>query len=238
MAEGASARTTGEPADTIARRLAAVRDAIAQAAHAAGRDPATVELVAVGKTYGAETMIEAIDCGQRIFGENRVQEAAGKWPDLKARWPDIRLHLIGPLQTNKVKDVIGLVDTLQTLDRESLALALVKARDKGDRLPELLVQVNTGREPQKAGVAPEETDAFIARCRGEWNLPVVGLMCIPPADEPAALHFALLRDIAARNGLAQLSMGMSGDYQTAVRFGATMVRVGSAIFGARAPQAA
>ncbi|MGE0715329.1 MAG: YggS family pyridoxal phosphate-dependent enzyme [Alphaproteobacteria bacterium] len=222
-------------ADSVAGRLASVRAAIAEAARAAGRDPAAVTLVAVGKTYGAETMVEAIGAGQRVFGENRVQEAAAKWPALKERWPDIRLHLIGPLQTNKVKDVIGLVDVLQTLDRESLATALVKARDHGARLPELLVQVNTGNEPQKAGVAPEGADAFLARCRDEWVLPVTGLMCIPPADEPPALHFALLREIAGRNGLAGLSMGMSGDYATAVRFGATMVRVGSAIFGARAP---
>ncbi len=235
MADPAPVRTADDSLDSIAGRLAAVRAAIADAARAAGREPSSVELVAVGKTYGAETMVEALDCGQRVFGENRVQEAAAKWPALKARWPDIRLHLIGPLQTNKVKDVIGLVDTLQTLDRESLAVALVKARERGDRLPDLLVQVNTGREPQKAGVGPEEADAFLDRCRGEWSLPVRGLMCIPPAEEPPALHFALLREIARRNGLDQLSMGMSGDYATAVRFGATMVRVGSAIFGARTP---
>ncbi|MCC7275590.1 MAG: YggS family pyridoxal phosphate-dependent enzyme [Alphaproteobacteria bacterium] len=220
-------------ADTLAGRLAAVRAAIAEAARATGRDPSDVILVAVGKTYGAEVMEEAIAAGQRIFGENRVQEAAGKWPGLKARWPDIRLHLIGPLQTNKVKDVLGLFDVVQTLDRAGLAEALVKARDRGAALPELLVQVNTGKEPQKAGVDPAEADAFLARCRDEWRLPVTGLMCIPPADEPPALHFALLREIARRNGLDRLSMGMSGDYATAVRFGATMVRVGSAIFGAR-----
>ncbi|WP_374439975.1 YggS family pyridoxal phosphate-dependent enzyme [Stella sp.] len=233
MAEPAPVHAADDVPDSIAARLAAVRRTIAEAARAAGRDPASVELVAVGKTYGAENMIEAIRGGQRVFGENRVQEAAAKWPDLKARWPDIRLHLIGPLQTNKVKDVIGLVDVLQTLDRESLAVALVKARDKGARLPALLLQVNTGREPQKAGVAPEAVDAFLVRCRDEWSLPVSGLMCIPPADEPPALHFALLREIARRNGLERLSMGMSGDYPTAIRFGATMVRVGSAIFGAR-----
>ncbi len=223
------------PGDGIAARLATVRASIAEAATAAGRDPAAVDLVAVGKTYGADTMVEAIEAGQRLFGENRVQEAAGKWPALRERWPDLRLHLIGPLQTNKVKDVLGLFDVLQTLDRESLAVALVKARDRGDRLPELLLQVNTGREPQKAGVPPEAVDAFLARCRGEWALPVAGLMCIPPAEEPPALHFALLREIGRRNGLERLSMGMSGDYATAVRFGATMVRVGSAIFGARTP---
>lgn len=233
----ASAGSGALPADTIAGRLAAVRSSMAAAARAAGRDPAAIELIAVGKTYGAETMIEAIAAGQRLFGENRVQEAAGKWPALKERWPDIRLHLIGPLQTNKVKDALGLFDVIQTLDRESLATALVKARDKGGDLPELLLQVNTGREPQKAGIPPEGVDAFLARCRGEWALPIAGLMCIPPADEPPALHFALLREIGVRNNLERLSMGMSGDYATAVRFGATMVRVGSAIFGARAPLA-
>lgn len=230
-----AARPPGPDLDTIAGRLGRVRAEIASAAKNAGRDAATVELVAVGKTYGAEVMVEAIEAGQRLFGENRVQEAAGKWPALRERWPDLRLHLIGPLQTNKVKDIIGLVDMLHTLDRDSLAVALVKARDKGDRLPELLVQINTGREPQKAGVPPEDADAFLARCRDEWSLPVAGLMCIPPAEEPPALHFALLREIGRRNGLDRLSMGMSGDYATAIRFGATMVRVGSAIFGSRAP---
>ncbi|BBK45315.1 YggS family pyridoxal phosphate enzyme [Allostella vacuolata] len=231
----ANAALPADHANSIAARLASVRASIVAAARAADREPAAIELVAVGKTYGADTMIEAIEAGQRVFGENRVQEAAGKWPALKARWPDVRLHLIGPLQTNKVKDVIGLVDMLQTLDRESLALALVKARDKGDRLPDLLVQVNTGREPQKAGIPPEGVDAFLARCRDEWSLSISGLMCIPPAEEPPALHFALLREIARRHGLRHLSMGMSGDYPTAIRFGATMVRVGSAIFGSRAP---
>ncbi|MGE0725036.1 MAG: YggS family pyridoxal phosphate-dependent enzyme [Alphaproteobacteria bacterium] len=217
----------------IADNLAVVRAEIAAAARAAGRDPGEVTLVAVGKTYGAEVMEDAIAAGQRVFGENRVQEAQGKWPALKARHPDLRLHLIGPLQTNKVKDVVGLFDVLHTLDRESLAVALVKARDKGAALPTLLVEVNTGKEPQKAGMLPEDVDAFLARCREEWQLPVAGLMCIPPHDEPPALHFGLLREIARRHGLAELSMGMSADYATAIKFGATMVRVGSAIFGPR-----
>lgn len=238
MAAAQSVEAAIAPSRTIPDRLAAVRAEIDTAARAAARDPASVDLIAVGKTYDADVMVEAIEAGQRVFGENRVQEAAAKWPALKARWPDIRLHLIGPLQTNKVKDIIGLVDVLHTLDRESLAEALVRARDRGASLPELLVQINTGREPQKAGVAPEDADAFLARCRDGWQLPVGGLMCIPPAEEPPALHFALLRDIARRNGLAQLSMGMSGDFATAVRFGATMVRVGSAIFGARAAKPA
>lgn len=205
---------------------------IVTAAQKAGRWPDEVSLVAVSKTQPWDNIAPVLAAGQTIFGENRVQEAQERW---EARREGLELRLIGPLQTNKVKDVIGLVDTLQTLDRESLAVALVKARERGDRLPDLLVQVNTGREPQKAGVGPEEADAFLDRCRGEWSLPVRGLMCIPPAEEPPALHFALLREIARRNGLDQLSMGMSGDYATAVRFGATMVRVGSAIFGARTP---
>ena len=229
------AAPSADRASSVTARLASVRASIVEAAEAAGRDPSSIELVAVGKTYDAATMIEAVEAGQRVFGENRVQEAAGKWPALKEKWPDIRLHLIGPLQTNKVKDVIGLVDVLQTVDRESLALALVKARDKGEQLPDLLVQVNTGREPQKAGIPPEGVDAFLARCRDEWSLTISGLMCIPPAEEPPALHFALLREIARRHGLSHLSMGMSGDYPTAIRFGATMVRVGSAIFGSRVP---
>ena len=224
---------TSPIADGIAANLAAVRAEIDAAARTAGRDPKTVTLVAVGKTYGAEVMEDALAAGQRVFGENRVQEAQGKWPALKARHPDLRLHLIGPLQTNKVKDILGLFDVLHTLDRESLAVALVKARDKGAALPSLLVEVNTGKEPQKAGVLPEDVDAFLARCRDEWSLPIAGLMCIPPHGEPPALHFGLLREIARRHGLAELSMGMSADYATAVTFGATMVRVGSAIFGAR-----
>jgi len=218
---------------TIAGRLATVRGEIQRAAQAAGRDADAVTLVAVGKTYGEAVMAEAIAAGQRVFGENRVQEAKAKWPALKARHPDLVLHLIGPLQTNKLKDALALFDVIQTLDRARLAEALADARDKGQRLPDLLIQVNTGDEAQKAGIASEAADAFIARCRDALALPVRGLMCIPPVDEPPALHFALLADMAARNGLAQLSMGMSADYPEAVRFGATLVRVGSAIFGSR-----
>jgi pyridoxal phosphate enzyme (YggS family) len=214
--------------------LAYVRAEIGKAARAAGRDPAAITLVAVSKTFAAEDILPVIAAGQRVFGENRVQEAKGKWPALKAGHPDIELHLIGPLQTNKVRDALGLFDVIQSLDRPSLAAELAKefGRHAGPK-PRLFVQVNTGAEPQKAGVLPEEADAFIARCRGEFGLAIEGLMCIPPFEEAPAPHFALLAKIAARNGLAQLSMGMSADFATAVAFGATHVRVGSAIFGHR-----
>lgn len=225
---------TASDATASASRLAAVRSRIADAARAAGRAPQEVTLVAVSKTFDANAIVPLIEAGQRIFGENRVQEAAAKWPALKERYADIELHLIGPLQTNKLDDALKLFDVFHTLDRAKLAAALVKARDKGAALPRLLVQVNTGDEPQKAGIAPTDTDAFLARCRDEWKLDVEGLMCIPPLDEEPALHFALLEKLAHRNGLTKLSMGMSGDFETAVAFGATHVRVGSALFGARA----
>lgn len=225
---------TASDATASADRLAAIRQRIADAAREAGRAAQEVTLVAVSKTFDAEAIVPLIDAGQRVFGENRVQEAAAKWPALKARYADIELHLIGPLQTNKLGDALQLFDVFHTLDREKLALALVKARDKGAALPRLFVQVNTGNEPQKAGLAPTDTDAFLARCRDEWRLDVEGLMCIPPADEEPALHFALLEKLARRNGLMKLSMGMSGDFETAIALGATHVRVGSALFGARA----
>ena len=218
----------------VAANLAAVRAQIAEAAEAAGRDPAEVTLVAVGKTHGPEMIEAALDAGQRVFGENRVQEAAGKFPALRERYPDLRLHLIGPLQTNKTRDAVALFDVIETLDRPTLARALAKEVAAGGRAPRCFVQVNTGEETQKAGVAPSETDGFLALCRDELGLPVEGLMCIPPIDEEPSLHFALLREIAKRNGVAGLSMGMSGDYETAIRFGATHVRVGTAIFGPRA----
>ncbi|MFK8254034.1 YggS family pyridoxal phosphate-dependent enzyme [Ancylobacter terrae] len=220
---------------TAADRLAEVRARILAACRDAGRDPAGVGLVAVSKTFGAEDIIPALDAGQRVFGENRVQEAAGKWPGLRARYPDVELHLIGPLQTNKVRDALALFDVIHTLDRPSLAVALAKelARPGAPATPRLLVQVNTGEEPQKAGVAPLEADAFIAECRDVHGLAIEGLMCIPPADEAPAPHFALLASIARRNGLATLSMGMSADYPVAIGLGATLVRVGSAIFGHR-----
>jgi pyridoxal phosphate enzyme (YggS family) len=218
---------------SIPARLGEVRAAIAGAAKAAGRDPASVTLIAVGKTFGAVDMRSAISAGQHVFGENRVQEAQGKWPELKAERADLDLHLIGPLQSNKAKEALVLFNVIHTLDRESLAAELAKLAAKTPRMPRLFVQVNTGAEAQKAGVLPEEADAFITRCRDVHGLIVEGLMCIPPAEENPAPHFALLEKIAGRNGLKELSMGMSGDFETAIAFGATYVRVGSAIFGER-----
>lgn len=218
-----------------ADRLAEVSRHIAEAAQAANRNPADVTLVAVSKTHGADRVRELLEVGHRVFGENRVQEAQGKFPDLKAAWPDLELHLIGPLQTNKARDAVELFDVIQSVDREKLAAALVKEMDRLDRRPACYIQVNTGEEQQKAGILPKDLDAFVVACRDQYQLPVVGLMCIPPVDEEPALHFALLAKMAARNGLAKLSMGMSADYETAVRLGATHVRVGSALFGARPP---
>lgn len=218
-----------------ADRLAEVSRRIAEAAQAANRNPADVTLVAVSKTHGADRVRELLDVGHRVFGENRVQEAQGKFPELKAAWPDLELHLIGPLQTNKARDAVELFDIIQSVDREKLATALVKEMDRLGRRPACHIQVNTGEEPQKAGILPKDLDTFVAACRDQYQLPVVGLMCIPPVDEEPALHFALLAKMAARNGLTKLSMGMSADYETAVRLGATHVRVGSALFGARPP---
>lgn len=217
----------------IAQNLEAIRASIARAAVAAGRKPQDVTLIAVSKTHPAEAIAAAIAAGQRIFGENRVQEAQGKFPALKAQHPDLELHLIGPLQTNKVKDAVALGDVIQSLDRAKLAEALAAEMAKQNRFPKLFVQVNTGEEPQKAGIHPGDVDAFIRLCRDDLKLPVVGLMCIPPVDQHPAPHFALLAKIAARNNLAQLSMGMSGDFDTAIQCGATHVRVGTAIFGSR-----
>jgi len=217
----------------VAARLAAVRARIAAAAREAGRDPADVTLVAVSKTFDASAILPVLAAGQRVFGENRVQEAEGKWPGLRERHEGVELHLIGPLQTNKVREAVALFDVVHTLDRPKLAAALAAEFARSGRRPRLFVEVNTGAEPQKAGVLPEAADAFIAACRGDYGLAVEGLMCIPPADEVAAPHFALLARIAARNGLSGLSMGMSADFESAVRLGATHVRVGSAIFGAR-----
>jgi hypothetical protein len=217
----------------IAANLAAVREAIALAAREAGRDPAEVKLVAVSKTFGPDAVEAALAAGQTVFGENRVQEAQVKYPDLKAAHPDLELHLIGPLQTNKAGDAVAMFDTIETLDRPKLAHALAKERDRQGRCPALYIQVNTGGEAQKAGCAPEETAELLRLARDELGLPVVGLMCIPPVDEPPAVHFGLLKRLAGDLGLDRLSMGMSGDYETAVTLGATSVRVGSAIFGAR-----
>lgn len=218
-----------------ANRLAEVHQHIAAAARAAGRDPAAVTLVAVSKTHGADMVREMLEAGQRVFGENRVQEAEEKFPALKAEYPDLELHLIGPLQTNKARDAVALFDVIQSVDRERIAGALAKEMERLGRRPACYIQVNTGEEPQKAGVLPADLDAFVAACRDTHKLPVVGLMCIPPVDEEPALHFALLAKMAARNGLARISMGMSADYEMAVKLGATHVRVGSALFGARPP---
>lgn len=221
----------------IAANLAAVEQKIAAAAADAGRDPSAVSLIAVSKSHPASAASAALAAGHRVFGENRVQEAEEKWPPLRAGYPDAAIHLIGPLQSNKTADAVALFDVIQTLDREKLARTLAKEMERLDRRPDLFIQVNTGEEPQKAGILPLDADRFIAECRDEIGLPVVGLMCIPPIDENPALHFALLADMAARNGLTRLSMGMSADFETAVRLGATEVRVGTAIFGTRPPRA-
>ena len=221
--------------DEAAANLAAVRRRIAAAARAAGRDPETVSLVAVSKSHGAASARAALAAGHRTFGENRVQEAAAKWPALRAEFPDAVLHLIGSLQTNKAAEAVALFDAIQTLDRERLARALAREFERQNRRPALFVQVNTGEEPQKSGVLPAAADAFVARCRTEFGFEVAGLMCIPPAREDPALHFGRLAAIAGRNGVARLSMGMSADFETAVGLGATEVRVGTAIFGPRRP---
>lgn len=214
-------------------RFQNVVDRLASACVRAGRQGDAADLIAVSKTYDAAHIRPVLEAGHRAFGENRVQEAKDKWPELKHEYEGVELHLIGPLQTNKVKDALGLFDVIQTLDREKLARAFVKARAQGASLPSFYVQVNTGCEPQKAGQLPDAVDGFLKMCREECQLNVVGLMCIPPVGEPAGPHFDLLAHIAARNGLSQLSMGMSGDFETAVAHGATAVRVGSAIFGQR-----
>ena len=217
----------------IAAQLAAIRDRIAAAARRAGRDPQSVQLVAVSKTQPAERARLALQAGQRLFGENRVQEAQGKWPALRAEFADLRLHLIGPLQTNKVKEAAALFDVIETVDRPKLAEALAKEMQRSGRRLDCFVQINTGEEPQKAGALPAEADRFISYCSDDLGLAVQGLMCIPPVDAEPAPHFALLAKIAARHGLTQLSMGMSADFEIAVEFGATLVRVGTAIFGER-----
>lgn len=216
-----------------AKHLREVRDKIEQAARAAGRDPAGIALVAVSKTHGADRVRELLAAGHRRFGENRVQEAQEKFPALKAEYPDLQLHLIGPLQTNKAREAVALFDVIQSVDREKLAATLAKEMARTSKRPDCFIQVNTGEEPQKAGILPKDLDSFVAACRETHKLPIVGLMCIPPVDEEPALHFALLAKMAARHGLPNVSMGMSADYEVAVRLGATHVRVGSALFGQR-----
>src|SRR6201991_1431954 len=213
--------------------LANVEQEIVRACHEARRDRASVTLIAVSKTFAADAIVPAIGAGQRVFGENRVQEAKAKWPGLMAAYLGLALHLIGPLQSNKAKEAVALFDAIHSVDRPSICEALAKEIESQKKTQELFVQHNTGEDPQKAGVAPDEADAFIASCRDKYGLVISGLMCIPPVEEAPAPHFALTAKIAARNGLKLLSMGMSADYPIAIAMGATHVRVGSAIFGAR-----
>lgn len=213
--------------------LADVRSKIAKAARDAGRDPASITLIAITKGFGVEAVGPTLEAGQRVFGENRVQEAKTKWPDLRARYPEIELHLVGPLQSNKARDAVALFDAIHTVDRPKIAATLAEEMARQGRKPRLLVEINTGAEPQKAGILPEAADVFIAECRTRHGLSIAGLMCIPPLNEPPAPHFALTAKIAKRNGLTLLSMGMSADFASAIAFGATHVRVGTAIFGPR-----
>ena len=213
--------------------LDAVRARIAAAAREVGRNPAGVTLIAVSKTFPAEDIVPLLEAGQRVFGENRVQEAKAKWPELRERFPGVELHLIGPLQSNKAREAVELFDVIHTIDRPKIAAAITQEIARQGRAPKLFIEVNTGEEPQKAGIAPKETAAFVAMCRNELKLEIAGLMCIPPVEEEAAVHFAFLAKRAKELGLAGLSMGMSADFDTAIAFGATHVRVGSAIFGAR-----
>jgi len=229
-------RSDPPPTLEVPERLRLVRREIALAAEAAGRGPDSVKLVAVTKTVPAPVIEEAIEAGQYCFGENRVQEADAKWPALKERHPGIELHLIGPLQSNKVREAVGLFELIETVDRPKLARALAEEMARANKRPRLFVQVNTGEEPQKAGVLPGEAESFVALCRGTFGLTVDGLMCIPPYEEEPAMHFALLAKLAERIGVKELSMGMSGDFARAIAFGATYVRVGTAIFGARPPE--
>jgi hypothetical protein len=213
--------------------LASVEAEILRACEGARRDRASVTLIAVSKTFDADAITPVIAAGQRFFGENRVQEAKAKWPGLMSAYPDLALHLIGPLQSNKAKEAVALFDAIHSIDRPSICEALAKEINSQKKRPELFVQINTGEEPQKAGVAPAEADGFIASCREKYGLEISGLMCIPPVDDAPAPHFALTAKIAARNGLTKLSMGMSADFAIAIQFGATHIRVGSAIFGHR-----
>ena len=217
----------------IAANLAAVHNRIEAAVRAAERAADSVTLVAVSKTHPVESVREALAAGHRVFGENRVQEAQAKYPELREAFPDLALHLIGSLQTNKVRDAVALCDMIETVDRPRLAQALAREMERSGRRPPCLIEVNTGEEPQKSGILPTVADDFIVECRDRLGLPIEGLMCVPPLDEEPALHFALLREIARRTGLGLLSMGMSADFEKAIRFGATHVRVGTAIFGAR-----
>jgi len=217
----------------VASNFETVKDRIRKAEQRAGRPAGAVTLVAISKVHGPDVIEPVLEAGHRVFGENRVQEAQAKWPALRERFCDVELHLVGPLQTNKVKDAVAIFDVIETVDRPKLARALAREFEKQGVRRDCFIQINTGEEPQKAGALPAEADDFIRFCRDDLNLPLVGLMCIPPVDEEPALHFALLRKIAERNGLEQLSMGMSGDFETAIELGATHVRLGTAVFGAR-----
>jgi pyridoxal phosphate enzyme (YggS family) len=222
-----------KPPATTLDRLALVRTRIARAARDAEREPQEVTLVCVSKTFAAPDISPVIGAGERVFGENRVQEALEKWPPLKASHPGLELHLIGPLQSNKAHDAVLLFDVIETVDREKIARALAAEIQKTSQHPKIYVQVNTGAEPQKAGILPQDADRFIESCREEYGLEISGLMCIPPLDDQASPHFAFLNQIAARNGILALSMGMSADFELAIELGATHVRIGSAIFGER-----
>ena len=217
----------------ILNNIEEIKNKINTATKEANRLAKDVSLVTVSKTHDVETITEALEIGCRVFGENRVQEAQSKWIELRSKFPDVELHLIGPLQTNKIKEAVALFDVIETLDRPKLAAKLAQEMDKTGRCPDCYIQINTGEEPQKAGISPALADEFIKTCREEYKLPIKGLMCIPPVDEPSSPHFALLREIAKRNNISVLSMGMSADFETAVHLGATHVRVGSAIFGQR-----
>lgn len=230
-----TSQTTTEPAGDVAGHLDAVLDRIRRAAAAAGRSPETIALTAVAKRQPDVRIDAALAAGQRVFGENRVQEAKARWAARRPVVSDLRLHLVGPLQTNKVRDAVALFDVIQTVDRPSLAAALAGEFARTGIRRDCLIQVNTGEEPQKSGIAPADLADLLTLCRGELDLPVTGLMCIPPIEENPALHFALLSELANRHGLGELSMGMSGDFETAIRHGATIVRVGTAVFGERSP---
>jgi hypothetical protein len=219
--------------ESAVNRLKRIRDEMTASAKVANRDSESVQLIAVSKTFDAEAIRPVIEAGQRIFGENRVQEAERKWPPLRTAYPDIKLHLIGPLQSNKAEEAVAVFDAIHTIDREKIARAVAAEMTKQGRALELFIQVNTGEEPQKAGVMPRETAAFVALCRDDLKLPIRGLMCIPPVDEEPAVHFAFLAKLARELRLSGLSMGMSSDFEAAIAFGATYVRVGSAIFGTR-----
>ena len=221
--------------ELISKNLSAVNSVINNSLNVNRRQENSAKLIAVSKTKPRDLIEKALEAGQRLFGENRVQEAQEKWGDLKKTYPDIQLHLIGPLQTNKVSTAVGLFDVIQTIDRVKLAKAVARHMDQSGRRPQCFVQVNTGKELQKAGILPEETDEFIQFCKLQLHLPIEGLMCIPPHEDEPSLHFGLLREIALRNNISELSMGMSADYKIAIQFGATYVRIGTAIFGSRTP---